>query len=49
MMKIYLMLSYVGWVWTMIFALALAIAVWWHRRVAATRGFEVVEPNEKQH
>ena len=49
MMKIYLMLSYIGWVWTMIFALGLAIAVWRHRAGAAARGFEVVEPNEKQH
>ena len=47
MMKIYLMLSYIGWVWTMIFALGLAIAVWRHR--ARLRGFEVIDPNEKQH
>ena len=53
MMKIYLMLSYAGWIWTGVFALAFAVA-WWLKRRAKSRtegatGFEVVTADEKQH
>lgn len=51
MMKIYLMLSYVGWAWVAVFFAGMT-GVWlWRRRqkVAARPGFEVVEANEEQH
>jgi hypothetical protein len=51
MMKIYLMLAFVGWLWTAV--VGLLLLSWWvdqrRRRRRAPAGFEVIEPNEKQH
>ena len=49
MMKIYVMLAVVGWLWTAV--VGLLLASWWvdqRRRRRGPAGFEVIETNEKQ-
>ena len=43
MMKIYLMLSYIGWIWTVVVLLALVVALKWKGRNNS------ISPHEKQH
>jgi hypothetical protein len=38
MMKVYLMLSYAGWAWTLLFFAALVVVGLWRRRQAARPG-----------
>jgi hypothetical protein len=48
MSRLYAILAILGWIWLAVAIIMVVGVRWWRGRRGAQRGFEIVDPNEKQ-